>query len=492
MPRRVLLVLAASSLGGAVEMGPPPPPSPARVLTLVEALRLAHTQGREKRYQDEELRLLTLTLERTRRTYRPQPTGTLSARVNGQGERVASDSETGTLGLSQSLPTGGTATVSGSATVTHVPDGPTTKLAGVAASLRQPLLRGAGYLAWRETLTSAERGYVYAMRGYELFRQQLTLGTGSGFWDLQGQQYAVDQAEVAIRRAEFVYDQSRALMSIGRSNANDVFRAETALLQARQTLVDTRAGFAAALDGFKLSLALPVDEPIALASAAPEVPRLAIDAARAIASAMTNRLDLLSSEDRVRDSERALRLSRRDLLPQLDLDAGLSYGRAAERWESTLGGPPSWSAGLTLQLPLDRGAEELSYQRALLSRSRASRDHELARQGVIREVLQAVSRLRAAESSLLIQSRNRIQAGRRAEKARIDFEAGTISNRDLVEAEAEVSDAGNASFRARVGYRIAELELRKATGTLQVTEEGTWTEDVPPYAEALSGPAEEP
>ncbi len=486
----------ACASGSAAElppvMGPPEAedaaaaidnPSGAQILTLADALRYAHTQGREKQSRDEELKLLAMTLRNARASYGPQPTGTLGASMSGRGNSAPSDAETATLGASQTLPTGGTASVSTTAQVSHAPGAAETKTTSSSASLLQPLLRNAGSLVWREGLTSAERSYIYSMRGYEQYREELTLGISRTFWSLQGQQHALEQARMGVGRSEFLYEQSRALMSIGKSNANDVFRAEVALLAARQSLVDAEAAFNAALDAFKFDLNLPVDERLAIDTAPPSGPKLEVDAKRAIATAMTHRLDLMTTDDRVADAQRALTLSRRALLPQLDLNASVGYGGApASDWHSPVAGDPSYTVGMTLQIPFNRRGEELSYEQAMIARIQASRALEAQKQSIIRQVLEAIRNLRSAEASLLIQERNRTQTRNRAEKAFLDFKAGLISNLDIVEAQNEVRQGENAWFGAIVSYRSAELQLRHDTGTLMVSDAGAWSDAAPEYA----------
>jgi outer membrane protein len=460
------------------------PPS-ARVLTLADALRFAHQQGRDKQNRDEELDLLAKSLRNTRWNYGPQPTGSLTAGIDGRGAAEPSKREGGTLAVSQSLPSGGTASISTSAGATQAPGLPPARTTGASASLRQPLLRGAGTLAWREGLTSAERGYVYSMRGYELFRQELTLSISSTFWALQGQQHALEQAKAAVVRAEFTFEQTRALMSIGKSNANDVFRAEVNLLAARQSLVDADAAFDAAVDALKFNLNLAQSERVAIDTAPPSGPRVSVDAAKAISEALDHRLDFMNAKDHVGDADRAVTLARRGMLPQLDLDAGVTYGAAGTTsWSNPVEGPPAYSVSVTLEIPFNRRTESLSYERAMIDRLRASRSLEEQRQAIIRDVLAAIRNLRSAEASLLIQDRNRLQSQRRSEKAYLDFKAGLISNRDLVEAQNEVRTGENAWFSALVAYRSAELRLRRETGTLVVRDDGSWSIELPAYATA--------
>jgi outer membrane protein TolC len=474
----ILPLVALLAVAGAAE-----PDQAGQVLTLTDALRLAHTQGRDKQFQDEELRLLEQQYRNTRWDYAPQPHGSLAATTVGTVEQGRTgDTASADLGVGQSLPTGGSLDVATTTVRTRTDGLGTGSATALTASLHQPLLRGAGYAVWSERLTSAQRSYLYAVRAHELFRQDLTLGIARTFWGLQQQKNNQVQAEAAVTRAEFLYQQTEALMSIGKSNANDVFRARIAMLGARQAALDAKAAFEAAVDAFKVDLNLPVETAVRIDDTPPPAPLLEIDAAKAIASAFARRLDWKTALDTVADAQRAVPLARRALLPDLGLDASLGYhGVAGRPWSDTLEDDPAYSVGVSLEIPFNRRNERLAYDRALVGEVRARRALEEQRQRVINQVLDDIRELRRADTTREIQGQNRIQSRSRLEKAQIDLKAGLIGNRDLVEAQNDVLAAETAYFASVISYRSSELRLRRDTGVLVIAEDGSWVEQWPDY-----------
>ncbi len=465
---------------------PPAPSQPIVTLTLAEALRLSFTQGRDKLTQDEQMRLMAYSLHITRLKYGPIPTGTLSTQRTGTSRSNSSTTNSADLAITQGMPTGGTLSLSSQASTVRIPGLPLERIATETASITQPLLANAGMLVWREALTEAERAYLYAERANFIFDENLAIGVASTYWSLQAERNSVDQADEAVSRAAFLLEQSRALMLIGKSNANDVFRAETGLLTARQSQVDAEAGYAAALENFRISLALPDGVRVELDHALPDGTRCAIDPAKAIAAALANRLDLLTAADQVQDSDRATRLARRALLPELDANASVSNGnRGSATWRQALTGPPVYSAGLTLAIPFVQYDQRLAYQNALIALSQSKRGYDQKRQQVIVDVLNTLNALRQAASTLIIQERTRVETRLRAEKAELDFHDGQINNRDLVEAQAEVTASENAWFSALVAYRTQELTLRANTGTMEIAADGRWAPLPPSYATTI-------
>ncbi len=489
-------LIAAWSLqaGEAPPASAPPAPVPAaqpsappRVLGLVDAVRLAHAQGRERKTRDEELRLTEMSLAKVIGDYGPQPDVSATAGWTGTGaERKPGNDQSVTASVSQSLPTGGNVSVAATtARVRPIDGGPVTTPNTGTITLTQPLMRNFGPLVWRESLTASERNLLYTKRSYILYLQGLSTSVASTFWGIQRNQAGVISAQANVEGATFTFEQSQAVMQIGKANANDVFRAETNMLTARQTLIDEQAGLAAAIDAFKLQLSIDLREAITVSPAERTLTVRRVDLPRAIDCALVNRLDLMTVHDHVDDARRAILLARRALLPDLDASASSVWnGVADEGARHQIASPPDWRVAVTLRLPLNRRGEELAYQNALIGLTRAQRAEDEARQRIIKEVQDAVRRIRSAEASLSLQERNRIQAARRLEKANLDFQAGAIPNRDVVEAQNEVRSADNAWNDAVVAYRNADLGLRSATGALVINPDGTWDESPPPYAVA--------
>jgi outer membrane protein TolC len=481
MPRTalVILLLAARMLATAE----PPALAQPLVLTLADALRLAHTQGREMHEQAENLALAAQAFSNARGDYRPQLSARLNTGVSGPAGGTRTSSSGATAEVSQILPGNGTVTLSGSTSHSDRGTGLETTSTGLSVNYTQPLLRDAGYQVWRERLTAAERTWLYTQRSHERFRQQLSLNTARSYWNLQRTQDGLAQARAAEARADFIHRQTRALMSIGRSNANDVFRAEVSLLNAQQGSLDAEAAFAAELNAFKQSLALPTGQALTLPADLPPARSWRCNATLAISTALARRPDFQTTLDGLEDARRQVPLARQRLWADLTLSGQADWTGGAQRpWSDTLRNDPVLAANLTLTLPLDRRSEQLDYDTAVVTASRAERSVDAARQDIVRAVVDGLAALRRADASRLIQARNRAQSRKRLEKARLDFQAGEIANRDLVEAQDEVLLADKAWAAALTDWTVAALTLRFDTGTLVIDAAGAWDETPPPFA----------
>ncbi len=461
---------------GPVGDGRDPPVPVPEVMTLDDALRIATRANREYRGRAEALTLAALSLSGERFRFSPRLAAAISYLVaDGKGTERA-DSPGATASASQVLPTGGTLTVSGSESGTdaRAPGGPYDSATSVEAALRQPLLRGAGWEASHESLTQAQRAVVYALRDFARYREQFLIDVTRRYYDVVSKRFFLRNAEDRHAAVEFQARRTQALFEIGSQDKIEVFRAEADLRRVDIDLKDARDGLSLAEDQFKVFLGLPTTVRFAYAGDPPPFRPVDVSLASAVEAALANRFDLANAREQVEDAERALRIARRNLLPDLALEASWRGDSGASR--GFLHSPrdaESSSVGLFLEVPLQQTLERNALRSAEIALDRQRRDYERSRDDVVVEVRDTLNRLRHAASSLLVDQPEilRLEEGR-LEKARLDFEAGRIGNRDVLEAQQALQGARDQTVRRAVDYEIARLGLERAMGTLEVGDDG--------------------
>ena len=381
------------------------------------------------------------------------------------------------LAASQVLPTGGTVTASASAEGTLDRNAGSTFGAGtnLSGTFRQPLLRGAGYEASHESLTQADRDVVYAVRDFARFREQFLLDVTRRFYDILSQKTVLRNTEERHAAVEYQVRRARALFDIGRQDKIEVLRAENDLLRVQNDLVNARDSLNLSVDEFKVFLGLPTSVKFEVADEEPRFLKVDVALDSAVAAALANRFDLANAREQLEDVERALRIAKRNLLPDLSLQA--TYAASSPSSTDLLGQAyrsQSNSLGLFLELPLQRTLERNAFRSAQISLERERRAFEEFRDGIVVEVRETLRRLRQAAVGLEIQENIIRVEQKRYEKAFIDFEAGRIGNRDLLEAQQSLTDAKNDRVRRVVEYELARINLERAMGTLDVEPDGTW------------------
>ena len=84
-----------------------------------------------------------------------------------------------------------------------------------------------------------------------------------------------------------------------------------------------------------------------------------------------------------------------------------------------------------------------------------------------------------SRETLLIQARSVKLAQKRVRSTNLFLEAGRAQIRDLLESQEALLSAQNALTAAIINYRVAELELQRDMGVLQINEKGLWQEYSP-------------
>lgn len=380
------------------------------------------------------------------------------------------------------------------------------------ASIAIPLLRGAGSLVAAEGLTQAERNTLYAVYNFEDFKRDFAVSVA-------GEYLAVLQRDDQVRNAAENYRgliaatrRARRLLDAGNLPPIQVDQAVQDELNARNRWISAVEAQIAALDSFKTLLGLPADAAVQLDRG--ELQRLAEGSARLVAGpqeldeteaippadapivleeptsagggvfemdptaavqlAFEHRFDLRIALSRLEDAERRIRIAADALKPGLRLLGNARAGAARMQDASLDRG--DYSAQLVLDLPMERTAAAVNYRQSLLAADQALRNVQAVEDDIKLGVRERLRTLREARESLQIQGLSVELARRRVRGADLNLQAGRVPIRDLLEAQEDLLSAQNALTAAAVQYRLAELQLQRDLGVLQVGPDGLWTE----------------
>jgi outer membrane protein TolC len=378
--------------------------------------------------------------------------------------------------LSQAVPwTGGTVTATGR----YLRDDPGVsellpRTADLRVLLTQPLLRGFGPNASLFNLRNARRARSGQERALELSRQRVAVEVAAAFYDVIAQRQLLEVARQSLARTEALLRSSTARLEVGMASKLDVFRAELQAAQARDAMVRSQAGLEAALERFRGLLALPPGDPVEPEGAA--LPGTEQEEGAPlevlVQQALATRLELLEARDQVGDAKRASALAFQNLLPQVDLNVGVTqigYG-------SSFGN--AWSAGdrrvevfLSAALPINQPAERANRAVAQLqvgARERGVAQRELEVEQEVRRALRDLDQIR---KSVELQRKAVDVAAQQRRLAVLRYQRGLGSNFDVIDAEGSLVTARSALVSLLTTYAVARLDLRRATGTLDVLTE---------------------
>jgi hypothetical protein len=294
------------------------------------------------------------------------------------------------------------------------------------------------------------------------------------------------------------------------------------VLRARVSWIAAQQNYAARLDSFKIDMGLPTDARIELdrseleqlaitakaalgdkfstrlkeqqkilASDAPVeiVPisregggPLEIESFEAIGIALKHRMDLLILQGRVYDAQRGVTVAANALKADLTL---FGTGEAGERRGIGSADLPDaelrldkgrYSAGLFLDLPWERTAEQDAYRNSYIILQRSIRNVQEKEDQIKFQIFNELRNLLETRENYMIQTQGVELARERVKSSELFLQAGRAQIRDLLEAQQALVSTQNALTEALVNYRISELELQRDMGVLEVDHKGVWSE----------------
>jgi len=359
----------------------------------------------------------------------------------------------------------------------------------LAASITQPLLRGAGSKVAAERLTQAERNLLYELRTFTRFRQEFTVRICTDYYEILQQRDIVRNNWNTLRSFEKSLERQRAFAAEGKTTQAELGRFEQAFLGTENDWVSSVRRYKQSLDQFKIELGLPAamavvledNELAALKAAGILHPKIASE--DAVQVAQTARLDLYTEYDLVSDAERKVHVASNGLLPDLDVQGQITVpSLPGDRFQELDSKRYRWNAGVDVDLPLDRKSERNTYRAALISHERAKRELELAKENVTLDVRAAWRTLDQAKRAYEIALKGVELNKRRVEEQNLLAELGRATALNQVDAQNDLNEAENNLTAALVSHTIARLEFWRDMGILYIKPNGQWEEvkDVEP------------
>ena len=187
----------------------------------------------------------------------------------------------------------------------------------------------------------------------------------------------------------------------------------------------------------------------------------------AVGTALAHRIDLRSATALAADADRQISFARNQLLPQVDVNFVYTRRETADSFATSFGLDRfRFATFLTISSPIDRTAQIVDYQNAVIDRNRRRREVDTMRRRIVEDVqrgLRARDRLRrlvaAAETAVLVSRRE-------VDVAQLRYERGLSNNLDVVSAEGNLLSAESRRSGALADAAVAELTLRAIIGTL--------------------------
>jgi len=467
------------------------------VINLDKALDLAVENSREYQTQKEQLYLTALTLTGNRYQFSPQFFAESTPRITGSAEGPEIGTVANRVGVSQLLKTGGSLTLALANDLVRYFGGKPDTVARNSAintlsvDLTQPLLRGFGINNPNvESLTQAERNVAYAVRSYSLYQQEFAVTTVSAYFALLTQKDIVrnNYRNYTNRVETTQYLQARAIDRERQTSADD---ARTAELTAKTDYIDSLASYLSALDVFKLRLGIPLaselyldDKDLKELIAAGLTP-VDIDQRAAFEICVQKQMDVLNAIDEFEDSKRKVRVAADQLRADLNIVANATaISEAPDDYTNFDPDTVVYTAGVRLNLPVDRLPERNAYRATLVSFESQLRSLSLTLDNFRDRIDRGLRTVEQARLNHLSATESLKVAQRRVENNTMLMEAGRATVRDVREAQDGLIQAENNLATIYAQYLTARLSLLLNVGLIDTRPDKFWLLD--PLQEQLT------
>lgn len=458
-----------------------PPPVGAMKIDIERTFQLAQRSAREHKNQEDVYLVSAISLLLERNQWTPRLTNQTNLSIAGAGDEGRYDNAVrlvNDLRVTQRLPYGGQAEAA------WVWDATEQLRSSVTGQYRQasrfvadatiPLLRNAGLIA-QESLIQSERNLIYAARDYERFRRSFLVDIANDYFQLVQLKNQIANQERSLRSLENLREATTALFEAGRVKEFDKNIAASNEQSARSSLLGLREQYALTLDRFKVRLGLAVDQPVEIMDLQFDVVEPEISLGEATSLALQYRLDLQNQRDRLDDSRRGVANARNQLLPNLDARAGVSIPTDDDTREGGAYFDPDqadYSAGIVLDLPLDRRDEALRLRQTQIQLEQSKRNYERARDDVVVSVRGALRSIELARAQLRL-AEQRVEINKRRLEEQ-NLKKDVVKPQEIVDSNNELLNSENQRDQAQTDLRNAILNYLLASDQLRVGRDGTF------------------
>jgi outer membrane protein TolC len=444
--------------------------SPSPVLTLAQAVDEALLKNDRLIDHRDTIQQADLGVRLARNAFQPKVT----PNILGSFGQTDVSSQTYRVDVSQRFTTGTEVRLGAGTATAQIPGTPGITEgdirfynADTTLTLSQPLLKGFGRNVTRRSLTSAELRRADVERQQALAEQQVAIDVAAAYYRVVSQQSYVEVSRRSLERARKLRDASEAKLDAGLVSQLDVLRAQQLVAQAEIQLFDAQSATEDARDQLLFLMGRQAGEPFEVLRDIPRPDEASIDVQNATAIALANRLDLQGRVAESNDADRYVRYARNQLLPQVDVNLALTRRRTTDTLARSFGLDGfQFATFFTIGMPVDRTAQLVEYQHAVIDRERRTREIATLERHIADDVKRAIRErdrllrgVMAAETSVEISRRE-------VEVAQLRYERGLSNNLDVVTAESGLLMAESRRIQALADSAVARLRLRALLGVL--------------------------
>ena len=308
----------------------------------------------------------------------------------------------------------------------------------------------------------ARSGINTAQDSEGLIKSQLAYATVQVFYLILYLQQDIIVIDDQISNLNKLLDITKEKARTGSATDFDVLTTQVRVSAAQTRKVDIEKQLNNQITTLRQLTGLPTDQEL-IPSGDFTTPVVSPSADSLLEQAMKQRPEMHLAYDAVTTASLQHDLASLSRRPSLNVGVQLGFKNGYFPNLGTLKG--DFVAGASVSMPIFTGFRIESQEHLTMADMNAARAHtrDVERQ-ITAEVRQAIEDLRAGEDKIRTAEIQVRQAEEALKMAEVRYEAGVITNLDLLDAQTSVSQARLALIGARYGYVISKYALDQATG----------------------------
>lgn len=357
----------------------------------------------------------------------------------------------------------------------------------------QPLLKNFGVFANRAPLYIAQSNFKQSQATFRGEVSDVLLSVISQYWNVVLARENLKVQKKSYEEAQQSYERDKKALGLGALPPLDIYRSESEVAARRVTLIQSEYALRQAEDQFRQIIAADRDPVInaldleLTESPEPSEQLLEMDIASALSLALANRPEMEAAAEQLTGDALNIRLAHNNLRPDLELSGfysptGLggnaydvstvpptliSTGGLADSLSQLFGFKyPTYSASLTLQLPIKNHAAEANLADAVVSQRSDQYRQARTAQSITLEVTNAVHLLEQAKLTLQAAKISEDLARKSLQAEQRKYELGGSTIFFVLDAQTQLANAEFALAQAQTNYQTAVAAVDHATGKL--------------------------
>jgi outer membrane protein TolC len=308
-------------------------------------------------------------------------------------------------------------------------------------------------------LSAAKATQRANVASYDASEASVLVSVAQAYYGAAGADELVAARDHAVALAKDTLANARARVAADVANQVDVTRAETALVRAEQDQAEADTSRAAAYRS--LQTLLGTHEHLQVQTI-PVMPPPTAPVASLVANAAATRPELAADRDTIAAADANARAGGWRWAPTLSAFANYR----AFNYTGFSGDKYSWAAGLELDWTLyDGGARDAARHLADAQRTEAQARLELAADTIADEVANAADTLATKQRAVTAAVRQVELATETLRLLRAQYDAGTVKQLDVLQAQDSLVTAEVALAQAHFDLGLADVQLKRAAGT---------------------------